>query len=153
MKSKAPDFVFKACEIGIVYKTDSQKQKPKITSPLDIVNVVRPIFEDFMEHHEEIYAVMMNLANKVVGVIRVGSGDVSQSMCSISSIFQAVVLTNVKHFVLVHNHPSGCLKPSKTDRLLVDKIIKAAEVMDCKLLDNIIIGTDSYFSFQEEGYL
>ena len=53
--------------------------------------------------------------------------------------------------ILVHNHPSGGLKPSQQDILLTNKIKTAASYMDLSVTDHLIITVDGYFSFLDEG--
>jgi len=55
--------------------------------------------------------------------------------------------------IVAHNHPSGNLKPSENDRKMTDKINGACKLLDINLLDHIILTTDSYYSFAEEGQL
>ena len=56
--------------------------------------------------------------------------------------------------ILLHNHPSGTLKPSEADRQLTEKIIKAGELLDVKVLDHLIITANKeYYSFANQGFL
>ena len=55
--------------------------------------------------------------------------------------------------ILVHNHPSGTLKPSEADKQLTKKLKSAGESLDIKVLDHVIITEKSYFSFADENVL
>ena len=55
--------------------------------------------------------------------------------------------------ILIHNHPSGTLRPSQTDKLLTNKINDAAKIMDIKVNDHIIFTDTAYYSFRDEGLL
>ncbi len=69
-------------------------------------------------------------------------------------IILAVALKcNATGIVIVHNHPSGNLKPSEQDKNITDKLRKACEILDIVLLDHLIISKNSYYSFSDEGLL
>lgn len=55
--------------------------------------------------------------------------------------------------ILVHNHPSGQLNPSQADNDITQKIKKAGNTLDIKLLDHLIITQNNYFSFADAGIL
>lgn len=68
-------------------------------------------------------------------------------------IMQFALLSNATQLILCHNHPSGNLKPSKADEELTAKIKMAASYFDVKVLDHIILSSEGYFSFADEGLL
>ena len=55
--------------------------------------------------------------------------------------------------ILCHNHPSGNLKPSQSDMMLTEKIMKGSKLLDVKILDHVIVTEKSFFSFADEGRL
>lgn len=55
--------------------------------------------------------------------------------------------------ILVHNHPSGGLEPSQSDRILTEKLKTAANTLDIKVLDHLIVTEKTYFSFADENML
>ena len=57
----------------------------------------------------------------------------------------------MRHLLCFHNHPSGILKPSEADINVIKKIKKAAQFLDIKVLDHLIITGQSYFSFADQG--
>ena len=68
-----------------------------------------------------------------------------------------VLKTAISHgavsIILAHNHPSGTLKPSNADKSITQKLRYAAQSLDIKVLDHLIITESSYFSFADEGLL
>ena len=74
-------------------------------------------------------------------------------MVSIRSIFSRAILCNANSIIVAHNHPSGIVKPSHEDISITRRIKEASEILDIKLIDHIIIGEDSYYSFKNEGLL
>lgn len=79
-------------------------------------------------------------------------GSLNQSIVSPREIFKASILSNAAHMLLIHNHPSGSLNPSKEDIEVTDRLIKLTDLMGIPLLDHIIIGGDNaeYFSMREK---
>ena len=82
-------------------------------------------------------------------------GSLNQSLVSPREIFKASILSNAAHMLLIHNHPSGSLKPSKEDIEITDRLIKLTDLMEIPLLDHIIVGGDEaqYFSMREKGIM
>ncbi|EHO11891.1 hypothetical protein HMPREF9712_00138 [Myroides odoratimimus CCUG 10230] len=68
-------------------------------------------------------------------------------------IFAALLKVKATAFILVHNHPSGKLQPSDADRQITQKIKQASQILDIALLDHLIITSESYYSFADEGVL
>ena len=62
-----------------------------------------------------------------------------------------VILSNASSVMLLHNHPSGSCEPSEQDVLITDRMQEVYKLMDIKLLDHIIIGSDSFYSFTENS--
>lgn len=128
--------------------------KVTITSPEKMVEVMRSIFNaDTILWTEEVIMVCLNRANDVVGYYRVSSGGFSGSVLDPRVVMTIALQNASSSIILAHNHPSGNLKPSEGDRAVTEKIRKACEFFDMKLLDHLIITDESYFAFSENGLL
>ena len=68
-------------------------------------------------------------------------------------ILKEALLCNAVSLVLVHNHPSGNTRPSTQDNTLTEKMKKAANVMNIKLLDHLVFTDNGYYSYLDEGML
>lgn len=82
-------------------------------------------------------------------------GAVNQSIACPRELFKSSILSNAVNMILLHNHPSGSLVPSKGDTVLTDRMIELCGMMEIPLLDHVIVGGDNreYFSFREKGIL
>lgn len=128
--------------------------KVTITSPDKMVEVMRSIFNaDTILWTEEVIMVCLNRANDVVGYYRVSSGGFSGSVLDPRVVMTIALQNASSSIILAHNHPSGNLKPSEGDKSVTEKIRKACEFFDMKLLDHLIITDESYFAFSENGLL
>lgn len=141
---------YRATEIQVSYKT-TVKEKVKITSSKDIYDLAKPFFNDIIEHHENFYVVLLNRANKVLGVNKISEGGISGTVVDPKLIYQTALITHASSIILVHNHPSGNTEPSEADIKLTKKIKDAGEFLDLPVLDHLIITDEKYLSFRDEG--
>ncbi|TXG39564.1 JAB domain-containing protein [Seonamhaeicola maritimus] len=103
---------------------------------------------------ESFKIVLLNNSNKVKGICQLSIGGISGTMVDIRILFAIVLKSLSVGIILAHNHPSGKLKPSEADKQLTEKIKKAAELLDVKVLDHlIIVPNGDYYSFADEGIL
>ncbi|MDQ7917206.1 JAB domain-containing protein [Mesonia sp. MT50] len=109
--------------------------------------------KDIIELQEEVKVILLNRANGVVGIYSLSKGGVSSSIVDIKLILSVALKAIATSIILVHNHPSGNLKPSQADLKLTSRLIKATDTVDIKLLDHLIITKESYYSLADEGRL
>ena len=96
---------------------------------------------------------LLNRANKVLGIYEVSTGGMTGTVADPKLIFVAALKAGACNIMLVHNHPSGNLKPSKQDEQLTYKIKEGGKLLDIVLLDHLIISNEGYFSMQDEGLI
>jgi DNA repair protein RadC len=121
---------------------------PKITSSLDAYKVLKNTYTDL--GHEEFWVLLLDNSNKVINKHQISKGGITSTVVDSRLIFKKAIITGAVGMILSHNHPSGTLKPSRMDIKLTEKIKKASEIMDIKLLDHLIVTEKSYFSFADE---
>jgi DNA repair protein RadC len=144
----------KVAEIKIRYSTKVlPSERAKITSSKDAEAILRPLFEDFIEHREVMYALYLNRANKVLGAYLIGIGGVAGVAADPKLIFQAALKLNASGLILAHNHPSGNTSASQADIELTNRVRQAGKFLDIQLLDHIIMLPNSHFSFADEGII
>lgn len=82
-------------------------------------------------------------------------GAVNQALAEPRELFKSAVLSNATNMIIVHNHPSGNLEPSKEDTRMTDRMLKLSGLIEIPLVDHVIVGGDNsrYFSFKEKGML
>lgn len=100
---------------------------------------------------EHVICVYLDGALQLLGETCLSIGTVNCSLASCREIFIEALHYKAVHFMVLHNHPSGRANPSKADILLTKKLLDAASFMDITLLDHIIIGDGTYFSFKEHN--
>lgn len=121
-----------------------------ITSPMDAVELLG---ERLCKLDREVVCVI-NLRTDGVPLncnfISVGSVD--ESIAHPRELFKSSILSNAKNIIIIHNHPSGQLQPSKWDTMMTDRMLKLGDLLGIPVVDHIIVGGDnrSYFSFMEK---
>jgi DNA repair protein RadC len=142
-------------EIELVYKTNVKpSQRAKITTSKDAADLLQKIWnEDKIEFVEQFKVLLLNRSNRVLGAVDISSGGVTGTVADPKLVFVAAIKANAVAIIIAHNHPSGNLSPSKADGDLTQKIKNAGLLLDIKLLDHVIVTTEGYYSFADEGVL
>jgi DNA repair protein RadC len=130
--------------------------KQKIDSP-DLVNGLVGA-EMRMLRKESFRVILLDTRFRLIRIHEVSIGSGNESIAHPREVFHPAVVSSAYAVIVVHNHPSGDASPSQADHSLTRRLAEAAELMQIKLLDHIIIGapTDGqpgYFSFKEAGVL
>jgi DNA repair protein RadC len=120
--------------------------------------VAQLLFEDWDSNtiglHESFKIVLLNNSNKVKGIYQISQGGITSTLVDLRILFAVVLKSLSVAIILVHNHPSGKLIPSESDKRLTEKIKKAANFLDIKVLDHLIIAPNGeYYSFTDNGLL
>jgi DNA repair protein RadC len=102
---------------------------------------------------EQFKVLFLNRANKVLCLYNLSSGGITGTVADPRLIYSAALKVNALSLILCHNHPSGSLKPSDADKQLTQKIKNAGSYFDMKVFDHLIITSEAYFSFNDEGLL
>jgi len=141
-------------EIKISYKP-SLKENPVVRSSADALKVLKEFYSpETISLQESFIVLYLNQQNKVIGGQRLSSGGITGTVADIRLVFGTALKAAATGLILSHNHPSGALVPSKRDISLTEQMKKAGELLDVKLLDHLILGTeDEFISLSDQGYL
>lgn len=142
-------------EIDLVYRTKvKSSDRPKITSSKSAYAILMECWDpDKVEFIEQFKVLLLNQANKVLGVYQASSGGIAGTVVDIRLLFAAALKANAVGIIVSHNHPSGKTDPSEADKSITRKIRTAGELLDIKLLDHLIVTVENYYSFADEGAL
>lgn len=142
----------KVAEVKIMYSTKVKSaDRTKINNSASCDKILRPYFEDTIEHKESFYIMMLNIANQVLGITKISEGGISGTVADGKLIFQAALLANASAIIIAHNHPSGQLKPSQSDKDLTKKFREFGKLIDLQILDHLILTKDGYYSFADDN--
>jgi DNA repair protein RadC len=140
-----------ALELGRRRATESAVQKSQISSSVDAYDLIHSRMQDLT--HESFYIILLDRRSRVIAIEEIHVGGMSAMVVDPKMIFQKALERKACSVILSHNHPSGSPSPSNEDIRLTEKVKLAGTYMDIKVLDHIIIGEGSYYSFADEGKL
>ncbi len=140
-----------AMEIGRRSLLSKSKNKARILSSEDAFNCVSGTMTDL--DHEQFKTIYLNRNNAILKIETISIGGVSGTVVDPKVVYKKALENNSSSIILIHNHPSGNLKPSEADLQITDKLVKAGANLDIKVLDHLIIGDREYYSFADEGLI
>lgn len=140
-----------ALELGRRRKEQMQVKKLKISNSDQAYQFIRHKLEDLP--YEVFYAIYLNRANIFIKDSLISRGGISGTVVDIKIILKEALECYAQSIILVHNHPSGNLKPSQADINLTNNMIRGASYLEMSVVDHIIIGNDEFYSFSDDGKL
>ncbi len=143
--------IIAALELGRRRRQSVSSQQMIIRSSSDAYEVFYPALSDV--RHEEFWVLLLNRANMVIQLACLSKGGLSGTVADAKTIFKQAIDKGACSIIVAHNHPSGSLKPSQADKQLTRKLVEAGRVLELPVLDHLIIGDESYFSFADENMI
>ena len=140
-----------ALELGRRWSITSPEERRSINNSKEAYESFLPLIDD--PNKEHFIVAYLNQGNKIIQVERISTGGITNTLADPKVIFKKALLKEATAIMFCHNHPSGIAKPSSDDRQLTQKLIMAGKILDITVLDHIIIGENSYFSFAESGLM
>ncbi len=141
-----------AFELGVRSYIESKESEPPVAASSRVIyDHIRHELEDLP--NEEFWCLTLSRSNRITGRFRLSSGGLSSTVVDITLLMKGVIDRLACGIIVVHNHPSGNLKPSSQDIDLTKKIKGACDIFGIRLLDHLIITQRGYFSFCDEGRL
>ena len=137
-------------EISINYSARVKNtDRAVINSSQSVYNLVRPDWQE-INIRESMKVLYLNRANKVLGIYELSKGGITGTVVDLRLLFATALKSLSCSIILLHNHPSGNLKPSQADINITNKVKDAGKLLDIQLLDHLIMTEDSFFSFSDE---
>jgi len=147
--------LFQVSEINVTYRPKFKaSERPSVKTSKDVYNIFYQNWDmNKIELLEQFKIMLLNRANKVLGIYEVSSGGMSGTVADPKLIFSTALKTCASGIMLAHNHPSGNLKPSLQDIELTKKIKDGGRLLDIEVLDHCILTSEGYYSFADEGLM
>ncbi len=143
--------VASALELGKRRQFETEEEKDVIKSSTDVFRIMQPILSDLP--HEEFWVLYLNNSNKVLLKHQISKGGITSTLVDVRLLYKKALELSAVGLILCHNHPSGKIQPSVSDKSLTEKIKTGGLSLDIKLLDHLIVTQKSYFSFTDEGII
>jgi DNA repair protein RadC len=130
---------------------EAYAERPRVRSSEDVYRMVRLQMRDL--GREEFRLIFLTGRNEVLSQKRLFEGSLAESVVSPREIILTAIQQAAASVIMIHNHPSGDPEPSPEDRKITQKIVRACHYCDISVLDHLIIGRESYFSFADHGLI
>ena len=140
-----------AIELGKRYAQEGPVEKPVINMPSKAYDLMLDKLTGL--DHEEFWVIYLNTAKRVITRARISQGGVAATVVDVKIVLRHAIDNLASAIILVHNHPSGSLRPSAHDDALTDKLKNAAKLIDVCVVDHIIFSSRGFYSYSDEGRL
>lgn len=143
--------IMAALELGKRRAMQEPIERAVIKESTDIYNIFHPLLCDSPQ--EEFWLLLLNQAAKVIDKVRISRGGIDQTTVDVRSVMREAILVRATQIAMVHNHPSGNLKPSNEDINITNKIKKASDLLNIRLIDHVIVTDGNFYSFHDHGLI
>jgi DNA repair protein RadC len=143
-------------EVQLIYKNKVKaSDRIKISCSRDAYKLFMDSWDpETIEFLESFKILLMTRSNAVLGILEISRGGTTGTISDLKVIFSAALKGNASGIICAHNHPSGNLNPSESDKLLTNKLRDAGNIMSIQLLDHLIISTEGdYYSFADNALI
>jgi DNA repair protein RadC len=140
-----------AAELGRRRSMETIDDLPKFADSQSIYDYMAPLMRDLP--YEEAWALLLNNNLRLIRRVRMSSGGLTETLVDVRRLMKEVLQADATCFVLLHNHPSGSLRPSRDDNSLTERVKNAATVLNIRMIDHIIVTDGGYYSYMDEGKL
>ncbi len=128
-------------------------QLPAFPDPAAAASYCRPLFEGEDGAVERVILLLLDSKGRLIREKILAVGTVNSAPVSPREVFLQALKYQAVHFILLHNHPSQDVTPSREDAEITERLARLGNLMQLTLLDHIIVGGANYFSFREAGLL
>ena len=128
-------------------------QKIQLLNSQDVYSVMQQVLlreNKIRRNQEHFWVVGLNNANKILFIELISLGSVNKATVKPPEVFRMGIYKLAVKMVLVHNHPSGQMKPSDADIDLTDKLLKSGDMIEIEVIEHLVISEEDYFSFADE---
>lgn len=141
--------ILAACELGRRRMGEMAEQRQSFESSDSIYHYFLPRMKDL--DHEEAHVLLLNNSLRLIGSECISSGGLTGTVVDVRIVLRAALMKKAVCIALCHNHPSGNPRPSRDDDHLTERLGKAAEAVDIRLIDHIVLAEGKYYSYHDEN--
>lgn len=144
-------FILLIKEIIIKYFEENMIKRDVLSSPGYVVDFAKVKLSGIKD--EVFICIFVNTKNEVMEYEIIQEGTIDQVVLHPRKVLERALYKKASGIILIHNHPSGHVEPSEEDKVLTSEMIKASELINLRILDHLIIGSNSYYSFRENSLI
>lgn len=140
-------------ELISLVREKTNYKRAKLRTSENAADYARQFFSDDLTIYESFFMIMLNNSNNTTGYVKISQGGIVGTLVDVRIVSKYAIESLAVGVILVHNHPSGTLKPSQADIQITKKIKDALALHDTKVIDHIILTENHYFSFADENMI
>ena len=140
-----------AMELGRRRQISDGPERAVINKSMEAARILMPLLQDL--NHEVFCVLYLNQASRLLKQEFLSSGGITGTVVDVRMILKNCLLYNANIIIIAHNHPSGSKNPSEADKTITLQLRQAADLMNIKLQDHIIVAGSEYFSMSDEGLI
>ncbi len=137
--------------LGARYLKEKARDRPQITCTAELIDYCRTALGSLPDEH--FHVIYLNAQNRIISVETIQEGIVNQAVVYPRKVLEQALRHKASALILVHNHPSGHVRPSEADIRLTRTLQETAKTLDILIHDHLIVGENRFFSFREEGIM
>lgn len=141
--------ILAASELGKRRKEEAVRERKEIRHSRDVYECFYPLMCDLPT--EECWLLLLNQSSKIIDSVKISSGGLSATAVDVRCVLREAIVKRASAIALCHNHPSGNPRPSKDDDRLTESLCKAAEWMNIRVVDHVVLTDGQYYSYADEG--
>ena len=138
-----------AAEIGKRRMMEDCKDIPQFRTGADVLKFMTPHLQTLT--HEKSWVLLLNNNARLLHFAQLSTGGLTETMVDVRMLLKIALLHDATSFILVHNHPSGNMRPSRYDEELTQRVERAAQAVNLRMIDHVIVTEGEYYSFSENG--
>lgn len=132
-------------------KTDLIEEKPIISDAKSAYQALLPEMADL--EYETFWVLLLSNSQRLVKKHCISEGGWVETSIDLKKLFKLVLENNCTKIIIAHNHPSGLITPSNSDKIITERISQASKILSIQTLDHIIVTNQAYYSFAENGLI
>lgn len=141
--------IIAAAEIGKRRMMEDSKSITQFRSSADVLRYMQPLVQDLT--FEKSWVLLLNNNASLISCVTLSSGGLTETSVDVRLLLKKALLHDATSFILVHNHPSGNMRPSRSDEELTMRVGKASQAVNIRMVDHVIVTDGDYYSFAENG--
>jgi DNA repair proteins len=155
LKSQNLNPLFQVSEISVSYQPKFKaSERPRVTSAQEAYKVLINNWDiQKINFQEQFYVLMLNSDGRVIGIALISTGGKAATIADPKIIFSIALKAQAVSIILAHNHPSENLKPSQADLSLTKRMVEAGKFLDLTVIDHLIVTSEGFYSFGDEGLI
>ena len=155
MKASQENLLTTISELSLSYRPlVKPSERPLVRQAKDVYEILMGFWNmDSIHLHESFCMMLLNNRKRVLGIVQLSTGGMTGVVADTKMVFGVALKACACSIIVAHNHPGGDTAPSEADISVTRKLAAAGKLLDLKLDDHLIVTTEGYFSFAEQGYL